>query len=84
MEDVELLLSDEFAAFTDAIKSIREHKKEEQEKFKELYEEYKSKMDVFEQEANAAQKKWEEWKSSQGVKSQAKVPLDAEKSKQKK
>jgi DNA-binding transcriptional regulator YiaG len=66
MEDIELLLSDEFATFTATINEIREKKKVEQESFKELYEAYKAKMEAFEKQARTAQKEWEAWKVSQG------------------
>ena len=71
MEDIELLLSDEFAEFTVTISKIRENKKVEQEKFKELYEQYKTKMEAFEKQASTAQEKWEAWKTSQGAKAQS-------------
>ena len=68
MEDVELLLSDEFAEFTATINGIHGEKKTEQENFKILYEQFKAKMDGFEKQAKTAQDKWESWKASQGAK----------------
>lgn len=65
MNEIELLLTDEFAVFSKAISSIHEEKKSLEEEFKKYYEEYKNKKESLENKVLAANSKWEDWKSKQ-------------------
>jgi hypothetical protein len=65
MTESELLLSDEFVAFSQAIAAVHEEKKILEEEFKKQFEEYKNKKKEFESKVALASSKWEEWKKSQ-------------------
>lgn len=65
MNENELLLSDEFLAFSKAVSSIYEEKKVLEEEFKKHFEEYKVKKKEFENKVSVANAKWEEWKKKQ-------------------
>ena len=65
MTEHELLLTDEFVHFSQAIGAIHEEKKILEEDFKKHFEEYKSKKKEFESKVSAASQVWEEWKKAQ-------------------
>jgi hypothetical protein len=65
MNESELLLSDEFAAFTKAVSLVHEEKKALEEEFKKYFEEYKTKKTTLENKVSSASTKWEEWKQKQ-------------------
>jgi hypothetical protein len=65
MSEAELLLTDEFVAFSKEITSIHEEKKVVEEEFKKIFEEYKLKKKTFETRVSAANTKWEDWKKTQ-------------------
>lgn len=65
MNEHELLLSEEFAVFSQAIAAVHEEKKVLEEDFKKHFEEYKSRKKELENKVAHASAKWEEWKSSQ-------------------
>jgi hypothetical protein len=65
MNETELLLTDEFAAFTKTIAGIHEEKKTLEEEFKKHFDEYKNKKKELENKVTSASSKWEEWKKSQ-------------------
>lgn len=65
MNDAELLLSDEFVAFSQAVATVHEEKKVLEEEFKKHFEEYKSRKKDLESKVAQASAKWEEWKSTQ-------------------
>jgi hypothetical protein len=63
-DEVELLLSDEFVAFSGKIADIHKQKKQCQEEFKKIFDSYKASMSEFEKAAAEAQNEWETWKTS--------------------
>lgn len=65
MNEVELLLTEEFAVFSKAVAAIHEEKKSLEEEFKKYFEDYKSKKTVLENKVSAANDKWEDWKKKQ-------------------
>lgn len=65
MTEAELLLSDEFVAFSQTISSIHEEKKVLEEEFKKYFEEYKNKKKDLENRVANASLKWENWKKTQ-------------------
>jgi hypothetical protein len=65
MNEVELLLTEEFAAFTKAVALVHEEKKTLEEEFKKYFEEYKTKKSSLESKVSAANSKWEDWKQKQ-------------------
>ena len=65
MNEVELLLTEEFAVFSKAISSIHEEKKALEEEFKKYFEDYKSKKTALENKVSVANDKWEDWKKKQ-------------------
>jgi hypothetical protein len=65
MNEVELLLTDEFAVFTKAVAAVVEEKKVLEEEFKKYFEDYKSKKTVLENKVVTANAKWEDWKKKQ-------------------
>ena len=65
MNEIELLLTDEFSAFTKAVAAVAEEKKVLEEEFKKYFEQYKTKKSALENKVSAANTKWEEWKKSQ-------------------
>jgi hypothetical protein len=65
MTEHELLLTDEFVAFSQAVSAVHEEKKVLEEEFKRHFEEYKSKKKDFENKVASASAKWEEWKKAQ-------------------
>lgn len=65
MNENELLLSDEFLAFSKTVSSIYEEKKVLEDEFKKHFEEYKTKKKEFENKVSVANAKWEEWKKKQ-------------------
>lgn len=65
MSEHELLLTDEFVAFSQAVSAVHEEKKVLEEEFKKHFEEYKSKKKELENKVAVASSKWEEWKKSQ-------------------
>lgn len=65
MNESELLLSDEFAAFTKAVSLVHEEKKSLEEEFKKYFEDYKTKKTALENKVSSANSKWEEWKQKQ-------------------
>jgi hypothetical protein len=69
MNEVELLLTEEFAAFTKAVAAVHEEKKTLEEEFKKYFEEYKTKKSSLENKVSVASAKWEDWKKKQLSKS---------------
>lgn len=65
MNDADLLLSDEFVAFSKVITAVHEEKKVLEEEFKTKFDEYKAKKKDLESRVAAASSKWDEWKASQ-------------------
>lgn len=65
MNETELLLTDEFVAFSQAVASVHEEKKVLEEEFKKHFDEYKSKKKELEAKVGIASEKWESWKASQ-------------------
>lgn len=65
MNELELLMTEEFAAFTKAVASVVEEKKVLEEEFKKHFEEYKNKKTTLENKVATANAKWEEWKKKQ-------------------
>ncbi len=65
MNEVELLLTEEFAAFTKAVAVVHEEKKTLEEEFKKYFEEYKTKKSSLESKVSVASSKWEDWKQKQ-------------------
>lgn len=65
MNEVELLLTEEFSAFTKAVAVVHEEKKTLEEEFKKYFEEYKTKKSSLESKVSVASSKWEDWKQKQ-------------------
>lgn len=65
MNEAELLLTDEFVSFSQAVATVHEEKKILEEDFKKHFEEYKNKKKELESRVALASSKWEEWKSEQ-------------------
>lgn len=65
MTETELLLTDEFLAFSQAVASVHEEKKVLEEEFKKLFENYKNKKKELELKVSSASEKWEDWKKKQ-------------------
>ena len=65
MNEAELLLSDEFVSFSQAIAAVHEEKKTLEEEFKKYFDEYKGKKKDMEAKVASASAKWEDWKKSQ-------------------
>lgn len=65
MNETELLLTDEFLAFSQTVAAVHEEKKVLEEEFKKHFEEYKSRKKELENKVASANAKWEEWKASQ-------------------
>ena len=65
MNENELLLSEEFLAFSKAVSSVYEEKKILEEEFKKYFEDYKTKKKDLENKVSLANSKWEEWKKKQ-------------------
>ena len=65
MTEHELLLTDEFVAFSQAVSAVHEEKKVLEEDFKKHFEDYKAKKKELENKVAAASSKWEEWKKAQ-------------------
>lgn len=65
MTESELLLSDEFVAFSQAVTAVHEEKKVLEEEFKKHFDIYKNKKKELENKVSAASTKWEEWKTLQ-------------------
>jgi hypothetical protein len=65
MNEIELLMSDEFIAFSKAVAAISEEKKKLEEEFKKHFEFYKENKKSLENKVSAANDKWEDWKKKQ-------------------
>ena len=65
MEDVELLLSDEFVAFSTTIAAIHAEKKEKKSQLKEIYDKMKKEIEDLDGRAKTEYAQFEEWKKSQ-------------------
>jgi hypothetical protein len=65
MNEIEILLTEEFAVFSRAVASIHEEKKLLEEEFKKYFEDYKSKKSALESKVSVANSKWEDWKKKQ-------------------
>lgn len=65
MTDSEFLLTEEFAAFSSNIKKIFDEKQENEAEFKKLWDAFKSKQAMLDDEAKAAHIRWEGWKEQQ-------------------
>jgi biopolymer transport protein ExbB/TolQ len=73
MEDASILLSDEFIAFAERIKSIHEKKKAKKAELKLVYDKITAELKALDAEASAAEAAFDEWK-----KSLAKAPAKGE------
>jgi hypothetical protein len=65
MNDHELLLSDEFVAFSKTIAQVHEEKKTLEDGFKKLFDEYKARKKDMEGKVAEASAQWEAWKKEQ-------------------
>lgn len=65
MTEAELLLTDEFLAFSQAVAAVYEEKKILEEESKKLFENYKNKKKELELKVSSASEKWEDWKKKQ-------------------
>jgi hypothetical protein len=65
MNENELLLSEEFLAFSKTVSMIYEEKKVLEEEFKKYFEDYKVKKKDLENKVSLANGKWEDWKKKQ-------------------
>jgi hypothetical protein len=65
MNEIELLLTEEFAVFSKAVAAIHEEKKLLEEEFKKYFEDYKNKKTALENKVSLANSKWEDWKKKQ-------------------
>jgi hypothetical protein len=66
MESVELLLSDEYVAFSNRIAEIHVDKKKKKEDFKVVYAEFQQNLVALDEEAKKLAEEWEAWKEGQG------------------
>lgn len=62
MEDLEILLSDQFAEFSQKVKEIAESRKKQKAEFKAVYEEFQAAMRNFDEAVLKLQKDFETWK----------------------
>ena len=67
MEEIDILLTDEYVRFASAVAATHKSKKERQEEFKEVYDEFKEDMKKYDENVLQAQKEFEEWKSKVGA-----------------
>jgi phosphoribosylformimino-5-aminoimidazole carboxamide ribonucleotide (ProFAR) isomerase len=65
MSDTDFLLTEEFMAYTAKIKEIYDKKKENEKKFKKLFDAFKKEQKVLDLEAKENHTTWEKWKSEQ-------------------
>lgn len=65
MNEIDLLLSDEFVEFSAKIKEIHEKKKSKQSEFKALYDKFKAEVQSLDDEAKGLKSDFEVWKTSQ-------------------
>jgi len=65
MNDADLLLTDEFVAFSKAIAEAHEEKKVLEAEFKKHFEGYKTAKKSIEDRVAAASGEWEDWKKTQ-------------------
>ena len=63
--EVDLLLTDEFVAFSGKIKEIHEQKKAKEVELKEIYERFKSELASLDQSAIKLNQGWEKWVAKQ-------------------
>lgn len=83
MNEIDMLLSDEFVEFSGKIKELHERKKTKQSEFKALYDKFKAEVQAMDDEAKGLQKDFETWKDGQGKVTTAKKtevvaqPVDA-------
>jgi len=62
MEDLDILLSDQFIEFSKKIAAIAEKKKVEKQEFEKVFEAFKKTMKSLDDEAKKLQKDFEKWK----------------------
>jgi predicted nucleic acid-binding Zn-ribbon protein len=77
MESLEILLSDEFVAFSTKIKEIFANKKAKQEELRKVYDSYKAEFKALDDEAKELQVEFEAWKE-QWIKNHTKVANSAD------
>lgn len=65
MNEIELLMTDEFVAFSKSVSEISEEKKALEEQFKKQFEDYKNKKKTLESKVVDLNSKWEAWKKKQ-------------------
>lgn len=65
MNEVELLMSDEFVDFSKKIAVLHETKKAQEKELKKVYEEYKAAFKKIDAQAAELQKEFDAWKASQ-------------------
>lgn len=70
MEDLEILLSDEFVEFSRKISALAEGKKKEKQEFEKVYEAFKKKIKSYDEEAKKLQLEFEQWKKEKSKKSE--------------
>jgi hypothetical protein len=68
MDNVELLLSDEFVEFSKHIGEIHAKKKAKTEEFRAIHAEFKNVIAQLDNEAKEASAAWEEWKTTKAHK----------------
>lgn len=68
MNELDFLLTDEFAAFSQKIAAIHEEKKNIQEEMKRIFDELKGKLAGLDKEASNLITGWENWKASKAKK----------------
>ena len=64
MEEVDILLTDEYVEFAKKVADIHTKKKTNQAEFKEVYDKFKADLAALDVEVAEEQSKFESWKSS--------------------
>ncbi len=65
MNEIDILLSDEFVEFSGKIKELHERKKTKQNEFKALFDKFKAEVQAMDDEAKGLQTDFETWKNNQ-------------------
>lgn len=65
MDEVDLLLSDEFVAFSEIIASIHAEKKKKKKELKDIYDKMKKEIDDLDERAKAAHAEYDKWIQTQ-------------------
>ena len=64
MEELEILLTDEYVEFARVVKDTHDKKKEKQEEFKVVYDNFKNEMKEYDSDVATAQNRFEAWKKT--------------------